>query len=68
MWALGMAGLALVGRDEERRQDAFLERLYILREHSGSSDAARARRKDRAAAAPTPAAVRMKPAAPLPLR
>ena len=68
MWALGMAGLALVGRDENLRQDAFLERLYILREHSGSSDAARARRKERAAEAPTSDALPMKPAAPLPLR
>ena len=68
MWALGMAGLALVGRDENLRQDAFLDRLYILREHSGSSDAARARRKERAAEAPTSDALPMKLAAPLPLR
>ena len=68
MWALGMAGLALVGRDENLRQDAFRDRLYILREHSGSSDAARARRKERAAEAPTSDALPMKPAAPLPLR
>ena len=68
LWALAMAGLALVEREEELRQDAFRDRLYILREHSGSSDAARARRKARGANAPIPSHDPLQPTAAQPSR
>ncbi|MEO6444277.1 MAG: hypothetical protein ABIZ91_13110 [Gemmatimonadaceae bacterium] len=66
VWALGMAGIALMGREEEQRQRDFEQRLFILRLHSGSIEAPHAMRTERPDGSPAPPEAGRKGRAPRP--